>query len=501
MVQGTGSSVGKSLLVAGMCRAYARRGFRVRPFKPQNMSNNSSPASDGGEIGRAQALQAMACGIEPTTDMNPVLLKPETETGAQVVIKGKRVASMSAREFAGMKGRLAGPVLGSFASLAKHADIVIAEGAGSPAEANLRAGDIANMGFARAAGIPVVLVGDIDRGGVIAQLVGTQAVMGKPDADMVRGFSVNKFRGDKSLFEDGYRLIEQRTGWPGLGIVPWFEDARLLPSEDAMELRSRGTGGGSLKIVCLALSRIANFDDLDPLRAEPGVSVELAHPGSAIPSDADLVVIPGTKSTRGDLEFIFKQGWHHDILAHARRGGHVLGICGGYQMLGRAVSDASGHDGTAGTTEGFGLLDVETEMGAEKRVTPVKGMADFGGGIFDAYEIHLGATEGPDRSRPFARIRQDGGWAAEGAVSADGRVFGTYLHGLFASGGFRKAFLERIGGRGTLFDYKDEVLRALDSLADHLEAHMDLDRVRSLMAVPNIGQQAGDRADADLQIA
>ncbi len=499
MVQGTGSSVGKSLLVAGMCRAYARRGFRVRPFKPQNMSNNSSPAADGGEIGRAQALQAMACGTEPTTDMNPVLLKPETETGAQIVLKGKRVASMSAREFAELKEKLAGPVLESFASLAELADIVIAEGAGSPAEANLRAGDIANMGFARAADIPVVLVGDIDRGGVIAQMVGTQAVMAKPDADMVRGFAVNKFRGDKSLFDDGYRLIEQRTGWPGLGIVPWFEDARLLPSEDAMELRSRGTGGGSFKVACLALSRIANFDDLDPLRAEPDVSVELVHPGSAVPGDADLVVIPGSKSTRGDLEFIFKQGWDLDIGAHARRGGHVLGICGGYQMLGRAVSDASGMDGTAGTTAGLGLLDVETEMGAEKRVTPVTGMAEPDGGIFDAYEIHLGTTEGPDRSRPFARIRQDGSWVSEGAVSANGRVFGTYLHSLFASGGFRKAFLGRIGGRGTLFDYKDEVLRALDSLADHLEAHMDLDRMRSLMETPSVRRRDEGGANASFQ--
>ena len=494
-MQGTGSSVGKSILVAGLCRAFTRMGYRVRPFKPQNMSNNSSVAADGGEIGRAQALQAIACETEPVTDMNPVLLKPETETGAQIVLRGKRVAAMRAKDYSRFKPRLAAEVLRSFERIANSAEIVIAEGAGSPAEINLRSGDIANMGFARRAGIPVIIVGDIDRGGVIAQLAGTKSVIDKDDAALVRGFVVNKFRGDKSLFDDGYRLIERFTGWKGLGVVPWFDEALVFPSEDTMDLYGRRGGSGTFKIACLALSRIANFDDLDPLRAEPDVALEILAPGSVLPPDVDLVIIPGSKSTRGDLKFMRDQGWDIDVLAHVRRGGRVLGICGGYQMLGRKIADPAGIDGPAGTSQGLGLLNVDTEMEPEKQVRKTVGRLGPDGERFEAYEIHLGRTEGPDRERPFAHVESGEEILSEGAISADGRVFGTYLHGLFSTGHFRRAFLERLGVNGSDFDYKHRIDQALDSLADHLETHMDLPAILDMMAEPRLsantdGQEA-----------
>ena len=371
MIQGTGSNVGKSLLVAGLCRAASRRGLSVAPFKPQNMSNNAAVTTDGGEIGRAQALQARACGLEPIVDMNPVLLKPETDTGAQVILHGRAVARAEARDYAALRPRLLAGVLESFARLSAAHGLVIVEGAGSPAEVNLRPRDIANMGFARAAGVPVVLAGDIDRGGVIAQIVGTQAVLDPGDAAMIRGFLVNKFRGDLRLFDDGYQMIEQHTGWRGFGVVPWFAGAHRLPAEDAVDLRA--SGGQGLHVVCLCLSRIANFDDLDPLAAEPGLRLTMLGPGRALPGDAGLVVIPGTKSTLGDLAFLRAQGWDVDLAAHVRRGGHVLGLCGGYQMLGRVIRDPDGCDGLAGEVTGLGLLDVDTVMAPEKRLERIVG--------------------------------------------------------------------------------------------------------------------------------
>ena len=475
MLQGTGSNVGKSLLVAGLCRAFARRGLRVRPFKPQNMSNNAAVTEDGGEIGRAQALQARACGVAPHTDMNPVLLKPETETGAQIVVQGRRWGRSEAGGYRDVKPRLMAPVRESFDRLAARADLVLVEGAGSPAEVNLRAGDIANMGFARAAGVPVVLVGDIDRGGVIAQIIGTQAVLAHEDAAMIRGYIVNRFRGDAALFDDGNALIAARTGWRGLGVVPWFAAAQRLPAEDAVDIPARARGDG-LHVVCLRLSRIANFDDLDPLALEPGVSVTMLAPGMALPGDTDLVIVPGTKSTRGDLDFLRAQGWDVDLAAHLRRGGHVLGLCGGYQMLGRMIHDPDGVDGPAGQTPGLGLLDVETVMAPEKTLRPVRGMHIASAEPFAGYEIHMGRTDGPDRSRPFARI--DG--ASEGAIRADGRVAGTYMHGLFARDGFRAAFLGALGHRARGLDYDTTVETTLDDLADHLETHLDTDRLLAL---------------------
>ena len=468
MIQGCGSNVGKSLLVAGLCRAARRRGLSVAPFKPQNMSNNAAVTVDGGEIGRAQALQALACGLEPLTDMNPVLLKPETDTGAQVVVQGKRRATVRARDYAALKPELMASVLESFARLKAAHDLVIVEGAGSPAEVNLRRGDIANMGFARAADVPVILAGDIDRGGVIAQVVGTQAVLDPEDAAMVAGFLVNKFRGDPSLFDDGYRLIEARTGWRGFGVLPYFADAARLPAEDALDI-GPGTRGGGLKVACLALSRIANFDDLDPLKAEPAVSLTMVRAGQPIPGDCDLVILPGTKSTVGDLAFLRAQGWDIDLAAHVRRGGAVLGICGGYQMLGRVIADPDGIEGVAGETGGLGLLDVVTVMSAEKRLTRTSAIHAASGAAMEGYEIHIGRTGGPDRARPFARV--DG--APEGAVSADGRIMGSYLHGMFTGDAFRAAFLGGLGA-ASVAGYGQGVEAVLDALADHMEAHLDV---------------------------
>jgi adenosylcobyric acid synthase len=469
MIQGTGSNVGKSMLVAGLCRAARARGMSVAPFKPQNMSNNAAVTADGGEIGRAQALQALACGLAPVTDMNPVLLKPETETGAQVIVQGQRLTTTRAAEYQALKPRLMGAVLESFGRLRAAHDLVIVEGAGSPAEVNLRKGDIANMGFARAADVPVILAGDIDRGGVIAQMVGTQAVIDPDDAAMVAGFLINKFRGDPRLFDDGYRLIEARTGWRGFGVLPWFPDAWRLPAEDAMDLRT-GRGVEGLHVVCIAFSRIANFDDLDPLAQEPGVRLTTLGPGRAIPGDADLVILPGTKSTRGDLAFLRSQGWDVDIAAHLRRGGRLLGICGGYQMLGQSVADPDGIEGPAGTDPGLGLLDIETVMTPDKRLTTVRATHAGTGVPFDGYEIHIGRSDGPDRARPFGFV--DG--EPEGAVSADGRVAGSYLHGMFRDDGFRAAWL---AGFGVASDgsYGAGVEAALDALAAHVEAHLDVD--------------------------
>lgn len=469
MIQGCGSNVGKSMLVAGLCRAARRRGLTVAPFKPQNMSNNAAVTVDGGEIGRAQALQSIACGLNPVTDMNPILLKPESEVGAQVIVQGKRLTTVRAGDYAALKPSLLAPVLESFERLRAAHDLVIVEGAGSPAEVNLRAGDIANMGFARAANIPVVLAGDIDRGGVIAQVIGTQAVLDPEDAKMVTGFLINKFRGDPRLFDDGYRLIESRTGWHGFGVVPWFAEAHRLPAEDALDLGS-GPQGQGLTIACLAFSRIANFDDLDPLKAEPGVKLVMVKPGQAIPGDALLVILPGSKSTCGDLAFLRKQGWDIDLAAHVRRGGHVLGICGGYQMLGKRVSDPEGIEGRAGDTDGLGLLEVETVMTPDKRLARVKAVHCASGLEVDGYEIHIGRTEGPDRCRPFALV--DG--REEGAVSRDGKVIGSYLHGLFAADEFRSEFLARLGFQTSTINHTELVETTLDSLADHLEAHLDV---------------------------
>jgi len=471
MIQGAGSNVGKSMLVAGLCRLFTRQGLTVRPFKPQNMSNNAAVAT-GGEIGRAQALQARACGVAPHVDMNPVLLKPESETGAQVIVQGKRLTTVKARDYAALKPQLMAPVLDSFHRLQSQADLVIVEGAGSPAEVNLRAGDIANMGFARAADVPVILTGDIDRGGVIAQLVGTQAVLDPEDAAMIKGFLINKFRGDPRLFDDGYRLIEARTGWPGLGVIPWFPHAHRLPAEDAAELSSGGggtRGSGSFLIAVPHLNRIANFDDLDPLAQEPGVTLKIVKPGQPLPVEADLIILPGSKATIADLAHFRAQGWDIDLAAALRRGARVLGLCGGYQMLGRDIADPDGIEGKPGSVPGLGLLDLTTTMTADKRVTGTEAVHPASGTRVKGYEIHLGRTEGPDRARPMFMVAGQ----PEGAIRADGRVMGSYLHGMFTEDAFRRAFLASLGATPGTASYDQTVEETLDALADHLALHVD----------------------------
>ncbi|MEM7296587.1 MAG: cobyric acid synthase, partial [Pseudomonadota bacterium] len=425
MIQGAGSNVGKSIIVAGICRHFANYGLAVAPFKPQNMSNNAAVTVDGGEIGRAQALQARACRCDTVVDMNPVLLKPETDHGAQVIVQGRRFGTMKAREYGSKKAELLPKVLESYSRLAAANDLVIIEGAGSPAEINLRAGDIANMGFAEAADLPVVIVGDIDRGGVIAQLVGTHAILPQADRARIKAFIVNKFRGDPALFASGAREIATRTGWSDLGIVPWFSDAWRLPAEDIMDIRSRR--GGAFRIAVPRLNRIANFDDLDPLSADPNVSVEVIGEGRPLPGDADLILIPGSKSTISDLAHFRAQGWDIDLLAHVRRGGHVLGICGGYQMLGREIHDDAGIEGRPSRVDGLGHLDVITKMGPQKTLALAEGMHLSSNTELEGYEIHIGETFGPDCERAWLTLKG----RPEGAANANGRVLGCYLHGMF----------------------------------------------------------------------
>jgi adenosylcobyric acid synthase len=435
MFMGTGSDVGKSLIVAGLCRAFADRGLAVAPFKPQNMSNNAAVTADGGEIGRAQALQARAARREALTAMNPVLLKPEAESGAQLVLRGRRIGSFSARDYWAKRGALLPRVVESFHEL--DADLVLVEGAGSASEINLRGTDIANFGFARAANVPVVVIGDIDRGGVIAALVGTFAVIDPADAALIRATLVNRFRGDPSLFAEG----------PG--------------------------AGGPLLVAVPRLPRIANFDDLDPLRAEPDIDVVIVEPGRPLPQAADLIVLPGSKATRADLAALRQAGWDIDILAHRRAGKKVLGLCGGYQMLGRVIRDPLGIEGAPGESAGLGLLDVETVLTETKQLRVEHGVHCGTGLPLGGYHMHLGETAGPDTARPFARI--DG--VAEGAISPDGVVIGTYMHGIFADDAFRHAFMNA----GST-SYEAGVEAALDGLAAHLAAHLDLERLLAMAA-------------------
>jgi adenosylcobyric acid synthase len=479
MLQGTGSDVGKSLMVAGLCRWLARRGVTVRPFKPQNMSNNAAVTREGGEIGRAQALQARACGVAPSVHMNPVLLKPQTDIGSQVVVQGTVWGNASAREYARLKPDLMPAVLDSFARLRAGADWVVVEGAGSASEVNLRAGDIANMGFALETGTPVVLVADIDRGGVIASLVGTWALLPPEERALLRGYVINRFRGDPTLFDPAVDMIAARTdGLPCLGVVPWFDRARDLPAEDALALeapaaaRPGGLSRAPLKVAVPRLSRIANFDDVDPLAAEPDVALSFIQPGQALPGDLDLVILPGSKATLADLAFFRAQGWDVDLVGHVRRGGAVLGICAGYQMLGRTVADPDGIEGPPGQAEGLGLLDVETVIG------PNKTLRDGPLG----YEMHMGVTTGPDAGRGWPGMPPAlDGLAHKGAASPDGRVLGCYLHGLLHRDRARGALLAGLRpGRTAGPAFEARIDAALDALADHLAVHVDIPALLAL---------------------
>ena len=472
MLQGTGSDVGKSVLTAGLCRAYTRRGLKVRPFKPQNMSNNAAVTINGGEIGRAQALQARACGVAPHTDMNPVLLKPQSDTGAQVIVNGKLVGNAKAQEFQDMKANLMGVVLEGFNRLFAGADLVLVEGAGSAAEVNLRNGDIANMGFAEAADLQVILIGDIDRGGVIAQLLGTWNLLTRTERARTRGFIVNKFRGDISLFEEGLTIIQEKSNMFSYGVVPWFSEVSRLPREDAFNISVEKPLEGTIKIAVPILSRIANFDDLDPLRGERDVSIMMVCPGEPLPGDADLVILPGSKATLYDLAFFRAQGWDIDLTAHIRRGGMVLGICGGYQMLGKSISDPDGIEGAPAIAEGLGFLDIETVLRGEKTLVEVSGTDTTTNSEVSGYEMHVGQTIGADTGRPMLLLGRE----KDGAISADGKIAGCYVHGLFGSDSFRTAFLRRIrpGMRDTL-NYEGAIDGVLDALAEHLETNLDLD--------------------------
>jgi adenosylcobyric acid synthase len=450
----------------------------VRPFKPQNMSNNAAVTADGGEIGRAQALQARACGAPASVHMNPVLLKPQSMIGSQIVVQGKVTGTANARDYQALKPRLMGAVLESFERLRGEADLVIVEGAGSAAEINLRANDIANMGFARAADVPVIVLGDIDRGGVIAQIVGTQVVIAPEDAALVAGFLVNRFRGDPTLFEAGLQAIAERSGWPSLGLIPYFPDAARLPAEDALALDQRNAPSDApITIAVLQLPRISNFDDFDPLKAEPGVRLIFVRRGETIPVDAQLVIIPGSKATIGDLAALREQGWHIDLAAHVRRGGRVLGVCGGYQMLGQCIRDPEGVEGEERACEGLGLLDVSTVMAPAKTLAQVSGRCLIEGAPFSGYEMHLGVTAGPDALRPVLEMA-DG--RRDGAMSANQNVRGVYVHGLFNDDRQRAAWLRWIGSEASDLAYEQGVEDTLNALAAHLERHIDCDRILSL---------------------
>ncbi|HEX5452794.1 MAG TPA: cobyric acid synthase [Stellaceae bacterium] len=512
MLQGAGSDVGKSLLVAGLARAFSRRGLRVAPFKPQNMSNNAAVTPDGGEIGRAQALQARAAFRKPARDMNPVLLKPQSDGTAQLVLHGRVAGSHAAREYHRLAPTLLPAVLAAFGRLAAGCDLVLVEGAGSPAEINLRAGDIANMGFALAADVPVVLVGDIERGGVIAQLVGTHALLTGSERALVAGCIVNKFLGDPALFDSGVRAIGERTGWRCFGVVPYFPEAARLPAEDSMALRRSSVPDGDcfaslamtvksviarsgatkqsrsarIRIAVPVLPRIANFDDLDPLAAEPAVELVMVPRRRPLPRDAALVILPGSKATLADLAVLRQEGWEIDILAHRRQGGHVLGLCGGFQMLGRRIADPEGIEGPAGAASGLGLLDIETVLGNGKRLAEGSGVDIVSGESVRGYEMHLGVTTGPGLARPMLRL----GDRPDGAVSEDGRVAGCYLHGLFTGDAFRAAFLERLGAAPSGFAYEAAIEATLDRLAAHLEQSLDLDALLAASRSPRLTEAA-----------
>jgi adenosylcobyric acid synthase len=498
MLQGTGSDVGKSLLLAGLARVFTRQGLKVRPFKPQNMSNNAAVTADGGEIGRAQALQARACGAVPITDMNPVLLKPQSESGAQIVLCGRVCGTASAGEYRRLAPSLLPAILSAFSRLYSAADLVLVEGAGSPAEVNLRDGDIANMGFAEAADVPVVLIGDIERGGVIAQLVGTHALLSATERALLAGYVVNKFRGDIRLFDGGIAVLTARMGLPCFGVVPYFSDAAALPAEDSLALATlarhtqqagrgeKGEGRGLLRIVVPLLPRIANFDDLDPLRAEPGIDLIMVRPGQPLPLDVALIILPGSKATIGDLEFLRREGWDIDLLAHHRQGGRILGICGGYQMLGRTIADPLGMEGPKQTVRGLGLLDIDTALAGAKRLGEGAGVELATRAPVTGYEMHLGETTGPGLKRPMLRLA-DG---PDGCVSADGRVAGCYLHGLFAGDTFRRAFLSSLGAEASGADYEQHIESTLDGFADHLERSINVSAILAAARPPRFRRAA-----------
>ena len=477
MIQGTTSDAGKSALVTGLCRVLARRGQRVAPFKPQNMALNSAVTIDGGEIGRAQAVQAQACGLEPHTDMNPVLLKPNTDMGAQVIIHGHALASMEARAYHDYKTVAFRAVMESYERLCRQYDVLIVEGAGSPAEINLRDRDIANMGFAEAVDCPVLLIADIDRGGVFAHLVGTLALLSASEQARVAGFVINRFRGDVGLLMPGVGWLEAHTGKPVLGILPYLHGLHL-EAEDALPRPPSGAASHhSLRVLVPALPRISNHTDFDPLRLHPQVDFRYVGPGEDIPG-ADLIILPGSKSVRADLAWLRTHGWEEAMARHLRYGGKVIGLCGGFQMLGQAIHDPLGLEGEPGTSMGLQWLDVATTLESDKQLRRVDGMLTLENAQVSGYEIHHGVTHGPALSRPAVCL-VDG---LDGAISADGRILGTYLHGLFDTPAACTALLRWAGlSEVAAFDYLDQRERSIERLADAVERHLDMNRIDALL--------------------
>lgn len=469
MVQGCTSDAGKSTVVAALCRWLHRCGVAVAPFKPQNMALNSAVTVDGGEIGRAQAVQAQAAGLAPHTDFNPVLLKPNSDTGAQVIVNGHAVANMDARSYHEYKCIAMDAVLAAHARLLQRYDALIVEGAGSPAEINLRDRDIANMGYAEAVDCPVILVADIDRGGVFAHLVGTLALLSPSEQQRVAGFVINRFRGDIALLQPGLDWLERETGKPVLGVLPYL-DGLQLEAEDAMPRECVPNAMARLRVAVPALPRISNHTDFDALRAHPQIDFRFVGPGEAWPS-CDLIVLPGSKSTRADLAWLRTQGWDAAIARHLRYGGKLIGICGGLQMLGRAVHDPHGIEGEAGSSEGLGWLDLETTLEPGKQLRQISGSLALDDAAVRGYEIHCGISSGPDLQRPSSRL-EDG--RVDGAISVDGQVLGSYLHGLFDAPEAQAALLRWAGVQDAVaVDMAAEREASLDRLADTIDAHMD----------------------------
>lgn len=476
MIQGTASDAGKSTVVAGLCRLLRREGLKVVPFKPQNMALNSAVTEDGGEIGRAQAVQAQAAGLEPHTDMNPVLLKPCSDMGAQVIIHGRALAQMQAQDYHHYKRTAMAAVLDSHQRLSEQYPLVLVEGAGSPAEINLREGDIANMGFAEAVDCPVVLVADIDKGGVFAQIVGTLALLSDSERERVKGFIINRFRGDIALLQPGLEWLEAHTGKPVLGVLPYLHGLHL-EAEDALPQQNNASDA-DFRIVVPVLPRISNHTDLDPLRHHPGVSVEFVAPGSAPPA-ADLVILPGSKNVRADLQWLRHNGWEEYLQRHLRYGGRLIGICGGFQMLGEAIHDPQGLEDAPGSSPGLGLLPMQTTLAESKQLKRVAGRLSFIDAAIEGYEIHMGVSDGDALHHPAVLL--DGG--SDGALSADGQVLGTYLHGLFDQQQACDALLHWAGLKSRrAIDYHALRERELERLADALQQHLDMESLYRLLA-------------------
>ncbi|MGS2722990.1 cobyric acid synthase [Porticoccus sp. GXU_MW_L64] len=488
MVQGTTSDAGKSILVAGLCRLLARQGIKVAPFKPQNMALNSAVTADGGEIGRAQALQAQACFLPPHTDMNPVLLKPSSDTGAQVIIHGNALSNMEAAEFHGnnrhdYKKVALEAVLESHQRLAEQYPVIVVEGAGSPAEINLRDGDIANMGFAEAVDCPVILVADIDRGGVFAHLLGTLELLSESERSRVVGFVINKFRGDISLLQSGLDWLERKTGKPVLGVLPYLHNFHL-DAEDAIAAEQVIEVEQPLKVVVPVFSRISNHTDFDALRLHPQVDLHYVGAGQPLPG-ADLIILPGSKNVRADLQWLRDNGWHADVQRHLRYGGKVLGICGGYQMLGRCINDLCGVESAAGVSDGLGFLAIETELAEHKQLQQVSGQLTLGGAPVCGYEIHCGLSRGEGLDAPLVQL-SDG--RCDGAISADGQVAGTYLHGLFDHPEAAQAILQWAGlSSANAVDMNALREQQLERLADTLQQHLNVARLG--IDMDNLGRE------------